>query len=376
MIGVSGFGITIVEIFTDADTPYPDMGTDQVLDLMSAGHIMAMPEDMAVDVFNLCVRCWHLAPAQRPGFQELMGLLELLRQAPEPLGGGLVPSAALRPPPPGNHVTHRSSSRDPILTDTVVTATFAETPYNISSEKDVAEQPYSAQFAESPYATSGSEGVSSAYTSGSQAGFSESPYAVGGQNPSSAGFSAAPYNAGGHGVAATARVSLDDDSAVFPGLHMEHMPHTLDTVGFAEGHDMVVPGDDCVGVAPVGFASKLTNNPAFLRNEPLSPRSTPSMGSNRTSQGSSLGRAPPPAYIKPPREESGESAGADSLIGDTLSNVPRVAPRRSTDRDVILPIVRREPRALVAMLLRYALLLSCSAPSSSVSALHTRRAYR
>ena len=73
---VWSYGIVVMEIFTDAATPYPSLATSDVLACVADGHRIACPEQCPAILYSeLVVRCWEIAPATRPTFVDIVGIL-------------------------------------------------------------------------------------------------------------------------------------------------------------------------------------------------------------------------------------------------------------------------------------------------------------
>ncbi|XP_006165334.1 tyrosine-protein kinase receptor UFO isoform X2 [Tupaia chinensis] len=104
---VWSFGVTMWEIATRGQTPYPGVENSEIYDYLRQGNRLKQPVDCLDGLYVLMSRCWELNPRDRPSFAELRedleNTLKALPPAQEPdeilyvnmdEGGG-------RPEPPG-----------------------------------------------------------------------------------------------------------------------------------------------------------------------------------------------------------------------------------------------------------------------------------
>lgn len=75
---VWSFGVLVIETFTDALPPYPDLPLNEVAAFVQAGGRPEQPPACSNAVFAMLQRCWDPRPASRPQFSELHEFLEPL----------------------------------------------------------------------------------------------------------------------------------------------------------------------------------------------------------------------------------------------------------------------------------------------------------
>lgn len=73
---VWSFGILLYEIITLGATPYPSIGTDQLLKLLSIGYRMEQPNHCHSSLDEIMQSCWHSTPQARPTFDQLSTQLQ------------------------------------------------------------------------------------------------------------------------------------------------------------------------------------------------------------------------------------------------------------------------------------------------------------
>ena len=97
---VWGFGIVIVEIFTNGGKPYAGMDNAAVIRDVQAGHRNAQPTSCPDALYAVLLRCWDATPSARPTFSELVDEVEAIF---EELGGdGMVQAVGPAPTRPGS----------------------------------------------------------------------------------------------------------------------------------------------------------------------------------------------------------------------------------------------------------------------------------
>ncbi|XP_072342288.1 tyrosine-protein kinase receptor TYRO3 isoform X1 [Scyliorhinus torazame] len=84
---VWSFGVTMWEIATRGQTPYPGVENAEMYDYLIRGHRLKQPPDCFDEVYKLMHRCWHTDPKLRPSFQSLRASLEALLQGLSPITG-------------------------------------------------------------------------------------------------------------------------------------------------------------------------------------------------------------------------------------------------------------------------------------------------
>ncbi|XP_007941157.1 tyrosine-protein kinase receptor UFO [Orycteropus afer afer] len=73
---VWSFGVTMWEIATRGQTPYPGVENSEIYDYLRQGNRLKQPVDCLDGLYALMSRCWELNPQDRPSFAELRENLE------------------------------------------------------------------------------------------------------------------------------------------------------------------------------------------------------------------------------------------------------------------------------------------------------------
>ncbi|XP_062033024.1 tyrosine-protein kinase receptor UFO isoform X2 [Lepus europaeus] len=73
---VWSFGVTMWEIATRGQTPYPGVENSEIYDYLRQGNRLKQPADCLDGLYALMSRCWELNPRDRPSFSELREDLE------------------------------------------------------------------------------------------------------------------------------------------------------------------------------------------------------------------------------------------------------------------------------------------------------------
>jgi len=68
---VWSFGVTLWEMYSYGDEPFPGLGGNEVLELLLNGTRLEKPEACTGDVYEVMHQCWELDPKDRITFQEL-----------------------------------------------------------------------------------------------------------------------------------------------------------------------------------------------------------------------------------------------------------------------------------------------------------------
>ncbi|XP_075773923.1 tyrosine-protein kinase receptor UFO [Pelodiscus sinensis] len=63
---VWSFGVTMWEIATRGQTPYPGVENSEIYDYLRQGHRLKQPLDCLDGLYELMSRCWALQPQERP----------------------------------------------------------------------------------------------------------------------------------------------------------------------------------------------------------------------------------------------------------------------------------------------------------------------
>ncbi|XP_043114540.1 tyrosine-protein kinase receptor UFO [Puntigrus tetrazona] len=73
---VWSFGVTMWEIATRGQTPYPGVENSEIYDYLRQGNRLKQPPDCLDSIYSLMFSCWLLSPKDRPSFQILRCELE------------------------------------------------------------------------------------------------------------------------------------------------------------------------------------------------------------------------------------------------------------------------------------------------------------
>lgn len=68
---VWSFGVTIWEMYTFGETPYDEMGQQDLVSFLEAGHRLSCPENCPAKVFEIMHNCWNHNARDRPTFRFL-----------------------------------------------------------------------------------------------------------------------------------------------------------------------------------------------------------------------------------------------------------------------------------------------------------------
>ncbi|KAM3595482.1 uncharacterized protein V6R79_024163 [Siganus canaliculatus] len=75
---VWAFGVTMWEIMTRGQTPYPGVENSEIYEYLIKGERLKKPPDCRDDIYEIMHSCWSPVPKCRPSFQHLVGQLEAL----------------------------------------------------------------------------------------------------------------------------------------------------------------------------------------------------------------------------------------------------------------------------------------------------------
>lgn len=75
---VWAFGVTMWEIMTRGQTPYPGVENSEIYEFLIKGERLKKPPDCRDDIYEIMHSCWSPVPKCRPSFQVLVGQLEAL----------------------------------------------------------------------------------------------------------------------------------------------------------------------------------------------------------------------------------------------------------------------------------------------------------
>ncbi|XP_041092180.1 LOW QUALITY PROTEIN: tyrosine-protein kinase receptor UFO-like [Polyodon spathula] len=73
---VWSFGVTMWEISTRGQTPYPGVENSEIYDYLRQGNRLKQPPDCLDSIYTLMFSCWLLSPKERPRFESLRCELE------------------------------------------------------------------------------------------------------------------------------------------------------------------------------------------------------------------------------------------------------------------------------------------------------------
>ncbi|XP_055029209.2 tyrosine-protein kinase receptor TYRO3 [Misgurnus anguillicaudatus] len=74
---VWAFGVTMWEIMTRGQTPYPGVENSEIYEYLIKGERLKQPPDCPVDIYEMMHSCWSPVPKCRPSFQSLIDQLEV-----------------------------------------------------------------------------------------------------------------------------------------------------------------------------------------------------------------------------------------------------------------------------------------------------------
>uniref|UniRef100_A0A8C5D057 receptor protein-tyrosine kinase n=1 Tax=Gadus morhua TaxID=8049 RepID=A0A8C5D057_GADMO len=82
---VWSFGVTMWEIATRGQTPYPGVENSEIYDYLRQGNRLKQPPDCLDSIYSLMFSCWLLSPKDRPSFEEMRWEMEkALDDLPDP----------------------------------------------------------------------------------------------------------------------------------------------------------------------------------------------------------------------------------------------------------------------------------------------------
>uniref|UniRef100_A0AAZ3NVC0 receptor protein-tyrosine kinase n=1 Tax=Oncorhynchus tshawytscha TaxID=74940 RepID=A0AAZ3NVC0_ONCTS len=73
---VWSFGVTMWEIASRGQTPYPGVENSEIYDYLRQGNRLKQPPDCLDSIYSLMFSCWFLSPKDRPLFETLRGELQ------------------------------------------------------------------------------------------------------------------------------------------------------------------------------------------------------------------------------------------------------------------------------------------------------------
>uniref|UniRef100_A0A669EWT4 Tyrosine-protein kinase receptor TYRO3 n=1 Tax=Oreochromis niloticus TaxID=8128 RepID=A0A669EWT4_ORENI len=75
---VWAFGVTMWEIMTRGQTPYPGVENSEIYEFLIKGERLKKPADCRDDIYEIMHSCWSPVPKCRPSFQQLVSQLDTL----------------------------------------------------------------------------------------------------------------------------------------------------------------------------------------------------------------------------------------------------------------------------------------------------------
>lgn len=80
---VWAFGVTMWEVMTRGQTPYPGVENSEIYEFLIKGERLKRPADCRADIYELMHSCWSPVPRCRPSFSTLVSQLQTLRRSLE-----------------------------------------------------------------------------------------------------------------------------------------------------------------------------------------------------------------------------------------------------------------------------------------------------
>ncbi|XP_075265796.1 uncharacterized protein LOC142358239 isoform X1 [Convolutriloba macropyga] len=78
---VWSFGVTMWEIFTRSQAPYPGIPNHEVYDHLQTGMRLKQPDNCPDQLYDIMMSCWRTNPTHRPTFLEVVSQLESFRES-------------------------------------------------------------------------------------------------------------------------------------------------------------------------------------------------------------------------------------------------------------------------------------------------------
>ncbi|KAM4541777.1 tyrosine-protein kinase receptor TYRO3 isoform 4-T4 [Odontesthes bonariensis] len=82
---VWAFGVTMWEIMTRGQTPYPGVENSEIYEFLIKGERLKRPADCREDIYQIMHSCWSPVPKFRPSFRQLVSQLEALQLSLSPV---------------------------------------------------------------------------------------------------------------------------------------------------------------------------------------------------------------------------------------------------------------------------------------------------
>lgn len=79
---VWSYGVTLWEMFTFGEKPFPDIKAFNILEHLEKGQRLNQPLICSIDVYTILIQCWLVDPDARPSFTELRKTFEMMSSNP------------------------------------------------------------------------------------------------------------------------------------------------------------------------------------------------------------------------------------------------------------------------------------------------------
>ncbi|XP_065662082.1 tyrosine-protein kinase Fer isoform X2 [Hydra vulgaris] len=76
---VWSYGVTLYEIYSLGQQPYPGWTNKQAREEINAGYRMPSPAKTPLEVYELMRKCWHFSDIERPSFSDIINILEKIK---------------------------------------------------------------------------------------------------------------------------------------------------------------------------------------------------------------------------------------------------------------------------------------------------------
>jgi serine/threonine protein kinase len=74
---VWAFGVVMWEVYSEGKTPFENLKNDQVVDFVTSGGTLQVPESCPKEHAEWMTLCWSLKPESRPSFAELLKAIDI-----------------------------------------------------------------------------------------------------------------------------------------------------------------------------------------------------------------------------------------------------------------------------------------------------------
>lgn len=73
---VWSFGVTMHEVFSRGEEPYPCIQSQDLMNQIQQGHRMLKPADCPKALYEIILSCWNMEWKERPSFEELVTTIQ------------------------------------------------------------------------------------------------------------------------------------------------------------------------------------------------------------------------------------------------------------------------------------------------------------